>query len=247
MKLRARAGRRSSRACRSRARAARAPAHAPRGRTDSRCRSARRATSGPTRRRSRSPAGARPPARRRVPARRRGARERRPRPGRRSPPRRRVFQETCEAGHEPGAVAHRGGQLAQRSHPDPDAQPLAHGGQRGEHAGVLLVARDDLVAGAQVERGEHGVHAVGGGARERHLGRVAAEQPGHPRAQDSKPLDQPLEQLLSGAAVERLALERGPRRLGRRAGTGPLVPAFRYALRSKTGNSTSKLVHASGY
>ena len=57
--------------------------------------------------------------------------------------------------------------------------------ERSEHAGVLLVGRQQLIAGAQVEGVEHGVHAVGGRPVQRHLGRVRANQPRDSGAQVS--------------------------------------------------------------
>src|SRR5437763_3295128 len=54
----------------------------------------------------------------------------------------------------------------------------ARAGQRREQSGMLLVAHENLVAGAQVEAGEHGVDAVGGRAGKRHLLGLAPEQRG---------------------------------------------------------------------
>ena len=140
-----------------------------------RCPPARTATSGPSRRRSRSRARARPPAPPRAPARRRAARARR---SRRARARRRpaAHPRHVRARNQPRRARHLAGELGERH--DADLDPMAPAGpaERREQARVLLVGGQDLVAGAEIEPGDHGVDAVGRRAGQRDLGRLAAER-----------------------------------------------------------------------
>jgi hypothetical protein len=66
---------------------------------------------------------------------------------------------------------------------------------------VLLVAREELVAGTELERVEHGVDAVGRGARERHVGLGRPKQGGGALAQKVDSLDLVLEPGFAAAAA----------------------------------------------
>ena len=114
-------------------------------RRGSRGRWGRRATSGRWRRRSRSRAAPRRPARPPGPARRRAARA--PRSGQRGgvdhlP----ADPGDVRAGDQAGVGADGAGQRRERRCPDAHSAPLARQRERRQHAGVLLVAREHLVA-----------------------------------------------------------------------------------------------------
>jgi hypothetical protein len=100
---------------------------------------------------------------------------------------------------------------------DPHAHParVARGGDRAEHPGVLLVAREELVAGTEIERMQHGVDAVRGGAGEGDGGLISPEQPGGALAQRVDPLELVLEPRLAAPAALELLVEGGLRGLER--------------------------------
>jgi hypothetical protein len=89
--------------------------------------------------------------------------------------------------------------------------------ERPEQARVLLVAGQHLVAGAELERGERGVHPVGRGVGEGELVDVAAEQARQLPAQLLAEPEQALEVRHPAAALGRLPLDLTGRR-GRRPG-----------------------------
>jgi hypothetical protein len=60
---------------------------------------------------------------------------------------------------------------------------FAHAGERPEQAGVLLLARQDLLARPPGQAVEHGGEPLGRAGRERDLAGRAAERPGVGRAQ----------------------------------------------------------------
>jgi hypothetical protein len=68
---------------------------------------------------------------------------------------------------EPCLVTELVGQFLERHDPHAHSARVASGRERREHAGVLLVAREDLVAGVDLDRVQHGVDAVGGRPGER--------------------------------------------------------------------------------
>jgi hypothetical protein len=111
-----------------------------------------------------------------------------------------------ERGPRPDRVRDRG----EGRHPHLVAAPLTAGRERAEQPGVLLVRGQNLVARPQVERVQHHVHAVGGGARECHLVGAAAQQaacdlPAEPLAEPQ----QRLEMRLPAAPLVALALDLG--------------------------------------
>ena len=55
-------------------------------------------------------------------------------------------------------------------------------GERCEQPGVLLVGRDHLIAGPEIESGEHRVDAVRRRPGQRHVDRIASEHAGVPGA-----------------------------------------------------------------
>ena len=115
------------------------------------------------------------------------------------------------------------------------AAQLACGAQRAEQARVLLVAGEDLIAWRQLQPADHLGHAFGGAGRqrERRRGRTRARWRRRSRSAASSserrskwaPRDPPASSRSSSAAAARTAA----------AGSGPSVPAFRYATLGKDG------------
>jgi hypothetical protein len=104
--------------------------------------------------------------------------------------------------------------LVERSGADTGSGAALDGGERGEQAGVLLVARQDLVAGRQRERRQGDVDAVGGRVREGDIVVRASEQGGEARAHGGPELA--ALRVVAGAGAP--ALELGARALGRGGG-----------------------------
>ena len=75
------------------------------------------------------------------------------------------------AGDQSRARADRVGELAERHFADLDAAQLARGAERAEQPGVLLVAGQDLIAGAELEPADHLRHAFARAGRQRDIGR----------------------------------------------------------------------------
>jgi hypothetical protein len=121
------------------------------------------------------------------------------------------------AGHEPRPRPDRVRNLGERHELHLEPAPLAPGGERTEQARVLLVAGEHLVAGAELERGEHRVHAVGRRVGEGELLGVAAEQPGDLPAQALADRHELLEVARPAAALVALPIDLRRRRCsGRR-------------------------------
>ena len=208
--------------------------------TASRCRSARTSTSGPS------------PRRRRIRARRRRTRPRR-RPGRRragpgtssapSPEGRTepVIQLTCEQATSlvrgPTASARSANGTARMSTP----RRVAQRGQRPEQAGVLVGRGEHLVAGPELQPGQHAHDAVARARRQGDVGHVGAEHARVRRALAVAQLDQRVDVLLrapqprrrgrasrGSRARTRAAAARTCRRSGR---PGPRGPGTRRAGR----------------
>ena len=73
--------------------------------------------------------------------------------------------------------------------------------QRAEQAEVLLVGRDDLVAGFEPKAGEHGLAARRRGRGHRDLAERCAEQPGQELAHTTAYPDQVVEVRLAAPAL----------------------------------------------
>ena len=74
--------------------------------------------------------------------------------------------------------------LRERHHPDPDSVPALSPPQWREQPGMLLVARENLLARPQVEARDHGIDTVGGRSGQCHLLRRAPE---HARVAGAEP------------------------------------------------------------
>ncbi len=151
------------------------------------------------------------------------------------------------AGDQLRALADRARQLRERRDPHLDARARLQGGERGEHAGVLLVAGQHLVARLERQRGEHGVDSVRRGAGERDLAGLAAEHGGGMPAQLLHALEHALDQRPPGAALVDLPLERGPSGFSRPGRDGPVRARVQVGHALEHRELTSKLVHATGY
>ena len=186
-------------------------------RTGSRCPRDRTATSDPRPRRTHSRAPRRRPAPRRFPARRPAAPERRSRPAPRG--RRPARRPTRRASRRPASCSActSPGELGERHDRDLDAMQVTGPRERRQQARMLLVAGDDLVAGAKVEPGEDAVDAVGRRARQRDVRRVARRAPA--RSRRAAPPASSMDRRHVGPAAApagQLELDPLPDRLGRR-------------------------------
>ena len=137
-----------------------------------------------------------------------------------------VTHDTCEqaTSRVPGRPR-RPARRTERPGRDPRRSRAAASGASRPGCSSSLVSTSS--PGAEVERGQHGVHAVGGGAGERQLGRAQPSRPAT-RSRRRRPRQQ---------AGRRIGPPRAPRRVWRRSdaraassarrGHGPFVPAFR--------------------
>ena len=100
--------------------------------------------------------------------------------------------------------------------------------ERAEQAGVLLVAREDLIAGAEREAADHLRHALARARRQRDVGRRRRRAPARRRRAAAPFSSLRRSKCAHRAPVGGLALELAARPPARRAsGSGPSVPAFR--------------------
>ncbi len=98
-------------------------------------------------------------------------------------------------------------QLCERHHPHRDAVSHLRAAQRNQHAGMLLVAGDDLIARGEREPREHGVDPVRGRVRERNLRGSGTHRR---RVAGPRPLGQPyhlVEVRLADAAVGEIKVD----------------------------------------
>ena len=219
-------------------------ARAPGSRTGSRSRPGRRATSGPRRRRSRSRARGRRPARRRGPARRRAPRARpTPRaarcPSRARSPMRRASVTTSRVWSRSSSGSSSNGTTRTR-HP----ARVARGRERREHAGVLLVARDDLVAGLRSSACSTALMPSVVEPVRATSDSVGAEQSGGAPAQLVDPLDLVLEPRLAAAALLELLAQRRLGRLERAQRHRPVRAGVHVGDPLEDGELGSELLHA---
>jgi hypothetical protein len=116
-------------------------------------------------------------------------------------------------GDQPGGGTDRGRQVVEPDHADAHTAPLAQAPQRREHARVLLVAGQDLVAGAEVERSQRRVDAVGRRAGDGELLGVRVHHGRDARAQQVDAPHTALHVRLAAAPAFELEVERPHGRL----------------------------------